>query len=70
MTEPIPEPRLELLNSPSSPKPPLTEGTDVDLIRPAEPPLLKNYITIALAAIILSYCFTSDNLNLKTSYPV
>ena len=37
----IPDPRLALRNSPSSPIAPLTEGTDIDLIIPAEPLPLK-----------------------------
>ena len=37
--EPYPDPRLPLLGS--SPRPPLTEGTDVDRISPPDP-LLKH----------------------------
>ena len=48
-TDPIPDPRLALLKSPSSPRPPLTEGTDVDRIRPAEPLPLKDCIFFKLS---------------------
>ena len=50
-TEPIPDPLLALLNSPSSPNAPLTEGTDVDLINPAEPLPLKLILRLDILSV-------------------